>query len=98
MKMWWRQHRKENQEEYMTADEQERLWNVYMDVRRSQVEWERAHLLFQEATGQDQIDYAIYILEAAERKYQMNLKQAKRLNLNGADMHYLKGKREGKVN
>ena len=27
--------------------------------------------------GQDQIDYAIYMLEAAERKYQMNLKQAK---------------------
>lgn len=95
MKMWWKQLRKQNQEEYITAEEQERLWNVYLDVRKSQLEWERAHLLFQEATGQDQIDYAIYILEAAERKYQMNLKQAKLLNLNGEQMHYIQAKREG---
>ncbi|MBO2946086.1 DUF2508 family protein [Paenibacillus sp. F411] len=63
------------------------MWETYLDVRHSQLEWERAHLLFQEAAGQDQIDYAIYMLEAAERKYQINLKQAKELNMNGAAMY-----------
>lgn len=79
---------------YITEEERERMWHVYLDVRKSQMEWERAQLLFQEATGQDQIDYAIYILEAAERKYQMNLKQAKQINLDGARMHYIERKRE----
>ena len=80
------------EETYITAEDQERMWHVFLDVQRSQMEWERAHLLFQEATGQDQIDYAIYMLEAAERKYQMNLKQAKQLNLDGARMQYIEQK------
>lgn len=79
--------KKEKEEVFSTA-EQEALWTTYLDVRKSQLEWERAHLMFQEATGQDQIDYAIYMLEAAERKYQMNLKQAKKLKLNGARIHH----------
>lgn len=92
--MWWNRSSKSNQEKVISADEQERLWSVFMDVRKSQMEWERAHMMFQEATGQDQIDYAIYMLEAAERKYQMNLKQAKQLNLNSVHMHGESLKRE----
>ncbi|MDT3428991.1 RNAse (barnase) inhibitor barstar [Paenibacillus forsythiae] len=56
-------------------------WDVFTEVRKAQIEWERAHLMFDEAVGQDQIDYAIYILEAAERKYQIHLKHAKRIGL-----------------
>lgn len=92
--MWWNKNSKSNQEKVMTADEQEKMWSVFMDVRKSQMEWERAHMLFQEAMGQDQIDYAIYMLEAAERKYQINLKQAKELNMNGIQMHKEELKRE----
>ncbi|GAB6928110.1 hypothetical protein JCM10914A_20930 [Paenibacillus sp. JCM 10914] len=94
MRIWRKKANKKEQEVYITSEEQEQMWSVYMDVQRSQMEWERAHLLFQEARGQDQIDYAIYMLEAAERKYQMNLKQAKQLNLDGAHMQYLENKRE----
>ncbi|MFF2020098.1 hypothetical protein [Paenibacillus sp. NPDC058177] len=57
-------------------------WNTFIEVRKAQMEWERAYLMFDEALGQDQIDYAIYILEAAERKYQIHLKHAKSLGLN----------------
>lgn len=92
--MWWNKNSKSNQEKVMTADEQEKMWSVFMDVRKSQMEWERAHMMFQEAMGQDQIDYAIYMLEAAERKYQINLKQAKELNMNGIQMHKEELKRE----
>lgn len=92
--MWWNRFSKSNQEKLITAEEQEKMWSVYMDVRKSQMEWERAHMMFQEAMGQDQIDYAIYMLEAAERKYQINLKQAKQLNINSAHMYEEELKRE----
>ncbi|MGN7361068.1 DUF2508 family protein [Paenibacillus sp. SAF-054] len=59
---------------------------VYMDVRKAQSEWERARRLFEEAVGEEQIDYAIYMLEAAELKYQMNLRAAKRIGLNRAQL------------
>ncbi|MFC3750681.1 DUF2508 family protein [Paenibacillus sp. GCM10012306] len=62
--------------------ERDERWNTFMEVRKAQMEWERAYLMFDEALGQDQIDYAIYILEAAERKYQIHLKHAKSLGLN----------------
>jgi len=42
--------------------------------------------MFEEALGQDQIDYAIYILEAAERKYQIHLKHAKSIGLNSSQI------------
>lgn len=84
--IWWNKSAKTDQEPAITAEEQEKMWNVFLDVQKSQMEWERAHLMFQEAIGQDQIDYAIYVLEAAERKYQMNLKQAKELKLNSNHM------------
>lgn len=57
-------------------------WDTLLEVRKAHSEWERAYLMFDEALGQDQIDYAIYILEAAERKYQIHLKQAKNIGLN----------------
>ncbi|GIO69865.1 DUF2508 family protein [Paenibacillus sp. JTLBN-2024] len=55
---------------------------VFMDVRKAQREWEQARLFFEEAEGEEQIDYAIYMLEAAELKYQMHLRAAKRMGLN----------------
>ncbi|KAA8787497.1 hypothetical protein ABIE27_006129 [Paenibacillus sp. 4624] len=57
---------------------------VYADVQKAKQEWERAMRQFEDALGEDEIDYAIYVLEAAERKYQIHLKRAKRLS--GIDM------------
>ncbi|MCM3136618.1 YaaL family protein [Paenibacillus polysaccharolyticus] len=57
---------------------------VYADVQKAKQEWERAMRQFEDALGEDEIDYAIYVLEAAERKYQIHLKRAKRLS--GMDM------------
>lgn len=72
------------------AKEQERRnnegWETLLDVRKAHSEWETAYLMFDEALGQDQIDYAIYILEAAERKYQIHLKQAKSIGLNSSQI------------
>lgn len=50
---------------------------LYRDVMRAKREWEQARWAFEEAVGNDEVDVAIYLLEAAERKYQIKLKEAK---------------------
>ncbi|ASA25097.1 DUF2508 family protein [Paenibacillus donghaensis] len=82
---WWNLWRRVS-EPKDTVPLEDDGWNTLLEVRKAQSEWERAYLMFDEALGQDQIDYAIYILEAAERKYQIHLKHAKRLGLNSSRM------------
>ncbi|WP_435925649.1 DUF2508 family protein [Paenibacillus sp. DYY-L-2] len=50
---------------------------LYEEVTKARKEWERACWAFQEALGEDEVDVAIYTLEAAERRYQIQLKLAK---------------------
>lgn len=57
---------------------------IYSDIQKAKAEWERAVRQFEEAQGEDEIDYAIYVLEAAERKYQIHLKRAKRVGVSRA--------------
>lgn len=83
---WWRSGKQHMDRKTATAENLDERWSVFLDVRKAQEEWERAYLMFDEALGQDQIDYAIYILEAAERKYQIHLKHAKSLGLNRSQM------------
>ncbi|MOA19059.1 hypothetical protein D3C78_1394120 [compost metagenome] len=44
---------------------------------RAKREWQQACWAFEEAVGDAEVDVAIYLLEAAERKYQIKLKEAK---------------------
>ncbi|MCM3786789.1 YaaL family protein [Neobacillus mesonae] len=67
----------------MSMQEKQLGSEILDDIRVAHEEWLHAHLMFEEAVDQDQIDYAIFTLEAAERKYQMHLKRAKRIGLNG---------------
>ena len=50
---------------------------LYRDISEALIRWEEARMYFEEAVSQDQVDYAIYMLEAAELKYQIYLKKAK---------------------
>ncbi|WP_059040433.1 hypothetical protein [Paenibacillus rubinfantis] len=50
---------------------------LYEEVIKALREWERACIAFEEAVGHDEVDVAIYTLEAAERRYQIQLKAAK---------------------
>ncbi|NUU74234.1 DUF2508 family protein [Paenibacillus xylanilyticus] len=54
---------------------------IYLEIEKAKAEWERAVRQFEEAQGKDEIDYAIFVLEAAERKYQIHLKRAKRAGM-----------------
>lgn len=51
------------------------------EVAKAHKEWEQAYIAFQEAAGMDEVDVAIYTLEAAERRYQILLKAAKQANV-----------------
>ncbi|MNJ38334.1 hypothetical protein D3C77_331780 [compost metagenome] len=55
--------------------------HLYNEVNKAQREWERAYCALQEAVGADEVDIAIYTLEAAERRYQVQLKAAKQANV-----------------
>ncbi|AIQ44592.1 hypothetical protein R70723_00630 [Paenibacillus sp. FSL R7-0273] len=83
---WWGNARQEEGVKSLNQLNLDEDWRVFHEVRNAQMEWERAHLMFDEALGQDQIDYAIFILEAAERKYQIHLKHAKSLGLDRTRM------------
>ena len=81
---WWSMlWRGSDKEQRLKANEG---LETFLEVRKAQSEGETAHLMFDEALGQDQIDYAIYILEAAERKYQIHLKHAKSIGLNSSQL------------
>jgi hypothetical protein len=61
---------------------------LYHEVNEARKEWEWAYTAFQEAVGQDNIDVAIYTLEAAERRYQIELKRAKQANVSWDAFQY----------
>jgi hypothetical protein len=47
------------------------------DVRKAEQEWNLAEWRFHYALGEDHVDYAIYCLEAAEKKLDILLRNAK---------------------
>lgn len=54
--------------------------NMHLEVRKAHTDWLAAHQKLNWAMEKDQIDYAIYALEAAEKRYEMLLRQAKQLD------------------
>jgi hypothetical protein len=59
-----------------TVESVERI-RLIEDVRTAEKEWSLAEWRFQHALGEDHVDYAIYCLEAAEKKLDMLLRNAK---------------------
>lgn len=51
------------------------------EIKRAHQEWEIAQKRIDEAVGKDQVDYAIFLLEASEKRYDMLLKAAKQNGL-----------------
>ena len=51
------------------------------EIQVAQTEWQHALGRLDYALGQDQVDYAIFALEAAEKRYEMLLKNAKHLDI-----------------
>lgn len=67
------------------AQQQEEQRRQIAELRRAWRDWMVARHRFDAMCSQDQIDYAIYALEAAEKRYEMLLREAKRNQLRAID-------------
>lgn len=52
------------------------------EIKKAKAEWKAACQKLDDVTEVDQIDYAIFALGAAEKRYEMLIRQAKKENLN----------------
>jgi hypothetical protein len=60
-----------------TRVESVELNRLIEDIRKAEKEWSLAEWRFHHALGKDHVDYSIYCLEAAEKKLDMLLRNAK---------------------
>ena len=56
--------------------------NLLNEIRKAHMEWQVALERMNCVVEFDEIDYAVYALEAAQRRYEMLLRQGKLLKLN----------------
>ncbi|TBL72613.1 DUF2508 family protein [Paenibacillus thalictri] len=61
--------------------------SLIQEIRSAQIEWVTAQKRFDYVCEREQIDYAIYALEAAEKRYEMLLRLAKRLHVASGDAY-----------
>ncbi len=55
---------------------------IYINIENAKREWEDAKNIFENVSQPDLVDYAIYKVEAAEKKYTYLLRQIKNGNTN----------------
>lgn len=79
--MIWKSTPKKSEKRHSYAEQIDKL-QLITDLRQAQTEWKNACLQFDYAKEEEEIDYAISMMEAAERKYTMLLRRAKRQNVN----------------
>jgi len=81
MMFWWKLLGRASAELLEAVDEQaERMAdNLAEEIRLAHREWLNAQHRFEVALGKDQVDYAIFAIEAAEKRYEMLLRSAKTL-------------------
>jgi len=55
--------------------------SLVKEIQEAHRDWVNAHRHFEYAQGKDQVDYAIFAIEAAEKRYEMLLRHAKSLKV-----------------
>ncbi|WP_284642825.1 DUF2508 family protein [Paenibacillus silviterrae] len=75
LKNWNRKESKRNEE-----IRQDRLL-LLQEIRQAHMDWVTAQRRFDYVVEKEQIDYAVYALEAAEKRFEMLIKQAKDIKL-----------------
>jgi len=63
------------------TQEKEDLTDIYDSIEHAKKNWEDAKNIFENVTNPDLIDYAIYNVDAAEKRYTYLLKQIKSGNI-----------------
>jgi hypothetical protein len=58
-------------------------YGILMDIKNAHAEWLNAQNLFNNVSDPELVDYAIYNMEAAKKKYMYMLKQARMKGIEG---------------
>jgi len=74
--MKWIRWKSRKLDKQMEGKMEDRILLV-QEISRAHMEWEVAQKRFEYALDKDQVDYAIYALEAAEKRFEMLIKLAK---------------------
>lgn len=79
--MWrrWLRLRREEAVNKEDASVQSDMYLLYEEIKTAKREWDNAIRHFEYALGKDQVDYAIFAIEAAQKRYEMLLRKAKAL-------------------
>ncbi|MFC4811957.1 YaaL family protein [Paenibacillus sp. GCM10023250] len=76
--MWkWLTRRRPSKELVQKSERQEHM-ELLEEIHAARREWENAQRFFDYALDSDQIDYAIFAVASAEKRYGMLLRKAKR--------------------
>jgi hypothetical protein len=81
---WWKALHKKREKWVLADVKGDSLLN---EIWRAHRDWEVAQQKLDYALDRDQIDYAIYILEAAEQRYDMLIREAKRQRVSLVELH-----------
>ncbi|WP_258881482.1 YaaL family protein [Paenibacillus sp. sptzw28] len=76
---WFKRRQKQVKVEEMGLKDEIGL--LYHEIIAAKRDWDNALRHFEYAVGKDHVDYAIFAIEAAEKRYEMLLRKAKAMNI-----------------
>ncbi|NBD27028.1 YaaL family protein [Paenibacillus glycinis] len=77
--MWkWLRRKQQTADLAKKSGQQEQL-ELIEEINTAKREWENAQRFFEYAVDGDQIDYAIFAIASAEKRYSMLIRKAKRM-------------------
>ncbi|PWW05297.1 uncharacterized protein DUF2508 [Paenibacillus cellulosilyticus] len=74
---WWGHNQPEVMDKQKRSEVTQDMWDLKIDIEEARKSWLSATRFFQYAVEQDEVDYAVYHLMAAEQRYAMLVRRAK---------------------
>ncbi|SEO85141.1 DUF2508 family protein [Paenibacillus sp. OV219] len=77
-RLWLRSKKQAAALKLKKTEVQEQI-ELFAEIKTAKQEWDNAQRYFEYALGKDQIDYAVFAMAAAEKRYEMLIRKAKRM-------------------
>lgn len=71
----------------LVEPEMDKQW-LLKEIRKAHQDWLNAQYRYDYALDKEQVDYAIVMLEAAEKRYDMLLREAKKYQVHHSELYY----------
>ncbi|UVI30559.1 YaaL family protein [Paenibacillus spongiae] len=78
---WTRWFQSNKSKAELNKESKAELHQLFAEIQAAKQDWDNAVRYFEYALGKDQIDYAIFAIEAAEKRYEMLLRKAKSMQV-----------------